>query len=146
MHWLGMKSYLFRVPGLWFAWQKLVSPAEVWIVPTDIFRLHKRSVVKQTSWLSWQLSHIELRDWSNCELEKPPSIGGIFDCYNTSHCLFWKWHPIYFVRHIDNGRKGEVTGQQFTHRLSRGRGKFQLFVAVWEDNLYKIKEINKALQ
>ena len=52
----------------------------------------------------------------------------------------------YFVRHIDNGRKGEVTGQQFTHRLSRGRGKFQLFVAVWEDNLYKIKEINKALQ
>ena len=35
MHWLGMKNYLFRVPGLWFAWQKLVCPAEVWIVPTE---------------------------------------------------------------------------------------------------------------
>lgn len=75
-----------------------------------VFRLHKRSVVKQTSWLSWQLSHIELRDWSNCELEKPPSIGGIFDCYNTSHCLFWKWHPIYFVRHIVTGERARLQG------------------------------------
>lgn len=120
MYWLSVTNYLLRALRLLVAWQKLEnSPAELQIFEKPLeLTLYKLSVAKQSSWLSWQLLHIELHVCIWVDLRKPAKNRQYFDC--LQYAKLFVWSGFIFPSPYWNNRKGAVTGQQ------RGRSKENL--------------------